>query len=303
MSSEPRKALFISHANPESNAFTLWLGAKLAVLGYEVFADIMRLRGGNDWERILEDAIRNKAAKFLLVATPLAVDKQGVRNEIKLATETAKKISDTDFIVPLRVEPFESPLGIAHAQWVDFSKGWVAGLTELLALLESTTPLKPSVVSGNAEVWRSIQLKDARSIGPGPEKLISNWLAIDALPGHINFYDFKSGISIGAAEKAKQAATVPLVAHNRGLLSFAPMHQLQDYFGPELPIDLIARHPTVEFLDAGWPDQNIREGDARRKFADLSRRALDNFFDSKGLQPFEIATGHNAWWPKLSAPP
>lgn len=172
-----RKALFISHANPESNSFTLWLEAKLSALGYEVFADILRLRGGNDWERILEEAIRNKAAKFLLVATPLAVKKQGVRNEIKLATETAMKIGDTDFIVPLRVEPFEPTLGTAHAQWIDFAKGWAAGLTELLALLESATSIKPSMTDSNAEIWRSIQLKDARAVGPDPETLISNWLA------------------------------------------------------------------------------------------------------------------------------
>lgn len=85
------------------------LAAVPTALGYEVFADILRLRGGNDWERILEDAIRNKAAKCL-VATPVAIGKQGVRNEIRLATETAKKIGDTDYIVPLRVEPFEPTL-------------------------------------------------------------------------------------------------------------------------------------------------------------------------------------------------
>jgi hypothetical protein len=73
MASPARQALFISHANPQDNAFTLWLGAKLTALGYEVFADILRLKGGQDWERILEDAIRNKAAKFLLVATPHGV--------------------------------------------------------------------------------------------------------------------------------------------------------------------------------------------------------------------------------------
>ena len=67
-----REALFISHANPEDNAFTLWLGAKLSALGYEVFADVLRLRGGDDWERILEEVIRAKAAKVLLVATPHA---------------------------------------------------------------------------------------------------------------------------------------------------------------------------------------------------------------------------------------
>lgn len=39
-----RPAIFISHAAPEDNAFTLWLGAKLAALGYEVWADVLRLR-------------------------------------------------------------------------------------------------------------------------------------------------------------------------------------------------------------------------------------------------------------------
>ena len=70
------QALFISHASPEDNAFTLWLGAKLTALGYEVFADILRLKGGDDWERILETAIRDRAAKFLLAATPHGVQKQ-----------------------------------------------------------------------------------------------------------------------------------------------------------------------------------------------------------------------------------
>jgi TIR domain len=101
VSAQARQALFISHASPEDNAFTLWLGAKLTALGYEVFADILRLKGGDDWERILETAIRAKAAKFLLVATPHGVRKQGVRNEIAIATETARRIKDDAFIVPL----------------------------------------------------------------------------------------------------------------------------------------------------------------------------------------------------------
>jgi TIR domain len=109
MTDQARQALFISHANPEDNAFTLWLGAKLAALGYEVFADVLRLKGGDDWERILENAIREKAAKFLLVATPHGVQKQGVRNEITIATQTAKRIKEEAFIVPLRLAAFECP--------------------------------------------------------------------------------------------------------------------------------------------------------------------------------------------------
>lgn len=38
---------------------------------------------------------------------------------------------------------------------------------------------------------------------------------------------------------------------------------------------------------------------ARPKFTDLSRRALDQFFESKGLKYFENANGSKAWWPTL----
>lgn len=300
MSSPPRTALFISHATPESNAFTLWLGAKLTALGYEVFADILRLKGGNDWERILEDAIRHKAGKFLLVATPVAMEKQGVRNEIRIASETGKKIGDTDFIIPLRVEPYEATLGTAHAQWVDFSESWQKGLADLLAQLGEIESIKPTTDAGNADIWRSIQLKDARSVGRGAEKLQSNWLAVESLPEVIRFYDFRSGINIGKAEAAKQAATIPLVAHNRGFVSFSPLDELQDYFGPDLPLKISEEIPTEDFLEQGAESISLKAGDARRKFADLTRRALDRYFESKGLLPFKMANGHLAWWPPAS---
>jgi hypothetical protein len=106
----------------EGNAFTLWLGGRLTALGYQVFADVLRLKGGDDWERVLEDAIRNKAKRFLLVATPGGVQKQSVRNEITIAIETAKRIKEDGFIVPLRLAAYAAPLQIAHAQYIDFEK-------------------------------------------------------------------------------------------------------------------------------------------------------------------------------------
>ena len=88
---DPREVLFISHAAPEDNAFTIWLEAKLAAMGYEVRADVSRIKGGDDWQRKLENTLRERACKVLLVANPRAVDKPGVRNEIQIATEVARK--------------------------------------------------------------------------------------------------------------------------------------------------------------------------------------------------------------------
>ena len=290
-----REAVFISHATPEDNAFTLWLGGKLTALGYQVFADLLRLKGGDDWERILEDAIRNKAKRFLLVATPLGVQKQGVRNEITLANETAKRLNEDGFIVPLRLAAYAPPLQIAHAQYINFEKGWAEGLTELIALLDEVGVPK-NALGDNAQTWQSLQLKDARTVGSGPELLVSNWLAIKTLPASIAFYDFKGGIAIGAAQAAVRACTIPIAAHNRGFISFAPLHQLQDYFGPNLPLQIVDTCETDAFLSSGWPSQRLSPKDCRPKFTDISRRALDTYFESKGLRPFEYADGRNAWW-------
>jgi hypothetical protein len=72
-----------------------WLGAKLMAMGYEVWADVMRLHGGIDWARELEGALRQRAAKMVLVCTPSGLEKQGVRNEIEIAVNLARRLAMT----------------------------------------------------------------------------------------------------------------------------------------------------------------------------------------------------------------
>ena len=116
-----RRSIFISHANPEDNEFTIWLGAKLAAAGYDVWADVLR----------------EHASKVLLVANEKSVAKQGVRNEIQVATDVGQKLQDSNFIIPLRLGLFDAPFLIAHAQYIDFSRSWASGLHELLEVLDN----------------------------------------------------------------------------------------------------------------------------------------------------------------------
>ena len=134
---ENRTAIFISHANPEDNEFAIWLGAHLSAAGYEVWADVLKLRGGEDWARKLEKALRERAYKVLLVGTPRGVEKQGVRNEIQIACEVAKKIGDDAFIIALRLQTYDSPFQVVQAQYIDFMNGWGQGLSSLLETLDS----------------------------------------------------------------------------------------------------------------------------------------------------------------------
>jgi len=290
-----RPAIFISHANPDDNTFTLWLAAKLTSLGYEVWADVMRLLGGDDWQRRLEAALRERAFKVLLVANPVAVDKQGVRNEIQIATDVAKEIGDNEFIIPLRLAEFKAPFLIAHTQYIDFMNGWARGLADLVGTLDKRGAPKSETTTGS-EVFRAIQLLHAKQLVNIPETLTSNWLAIERLPGFVRLYDFKSGISIGQSQTRMGNAPWPLIVHKRGFLSFAPLRDLQDHFSPDLPLVLLGELPTKEFLDGGWPEHFIEPWIARNNFADLARRAMDRMFQSRSLASFELANKQMAWW-------
>lgn len=299
---EPREAIFISHAAPEDNAFTIWLGAKLSAMGYEVWADVLRLKGGEDWQRKLENALRHRACKMLLVANPRAVEKQGVRNEIQIATEVARKIGDNAFIIPLRMEPFEAPFLIAHAQYIDFAHGWARGLTELLETLGETYRVPHNAGDGDA-IWREIQLIHGKTLVSRPERLISNWLPIDQLPNKIRYYEFKGQVSDRQAQSRMAGAPWPLKPFRRGFLAFARIHDLQDHFGPNLPIKRKAERLVAGFLDDGWSKLGIERRDARNHFSDMARQAFEKLFAARGLRPYGLSGVQTAWWPPANVAP
>lgn len=289
-----RPALFISHASPEDNRFVLWLGSKLAALGYEVWADLLRLRGGDDWQRKLEDALRARAAKVLFVANPLSAAKQGVRNEIQIATEVAKKIGDSEFIIPLRLAPYDAPFLVAQAQYIDFADGWAHGLAELIKTLDGYAVARAD--NADPAIWRDLQLAHAKSLASEPETLISNWLEITTLPSTVKVFDFKAGISLGVAKAAMDSCPWPIVPFRRGFIAFAPIEDLAAHFGIDLPLDLIAEAPTQSFIADGLAAQEIAFWDARRRFSDLVRRACEARFRGAGLAPHTFANDRLAWW-------
>lgn len=293
-----RNAIFISHATPEGNDFTLWLGAKLSAIGYEVWADVLRLRGGDDWARKLEGGLREKAKKVLLVADAHSVTKQGVRNEIQIATEVARKIGDPEFIIPLRLSNYDAPFLIAHAQYIDFKRSWSDGLAELLDVLEGHGFAKTAsqAASIGLENWRHAHLHKARSIERRPERLISNWLPIHSLPQQIRFFDFRAGVNIGAKDHAVRSSSLPLVPHKRGFIGFHSQDEYQAIFGDNFPLQLLGEIELSEFRKIGSHIQDIERQDANRKVIDLLRQSVERYLASRELTAILMANGQLAWW-------
>lgn len=294
-----REALFISHANPEDNAFSLWLGAKLAAIGYEVWADVMRLHGGADWQRELEQALRTKAVKVLVVCTPEAVEKQGVRNEIEIASKLSGELKDHEFIIPLKLRTYDSPFRIAHAQYVDFSRSWASGLAELVELLATTYKL-PKQQGQPMEAWLATQTRGATRLIQQKERLNSNWLRFKGLPSLVRYCEPPAGFPIEKFQ-VRTLHQWPVVPFGNGVITFAAPRDGQ--LAPNMPARVVGETGTHDFLRNGWMRFNIEAYEARRIFSDIGNQAFETFLHRRGLSCFEGSGGRRAWWGNLRTVP
>ena len=295
-----RNALFISHANPEDNAFTRWLGAKLAAMGYEVWADVMRLHGGSDWSRDLEEALRQRAIKMLLVCTSTGLNKQGVRNEIEIGAQIAREINDREFIIPLRLEQYEAPFQIVQAQYIDFSRSWASGLAELSELLinvhkATRHPGKPM------KDWLATQSVGATRLVQQAEWLSSNWLSLRRLPRFIRYCEPLSGSRIEQFQDRTRHHW-PVVPFQTGLLTFASPDQ-DSLLAPDMPARQVSDLRLSSFLDDGWEQFNITRYEARRYLSDLGNQAFESFLKSRGLTSYAGANGRLSWWGNIHTGP
>jgi hypothetical protein len=296
---QSREALFISHANPEDNAFSLWLGAKLAAMGYEVWADVMRLHGGADWQRELEQALRTRAIKMLVVCTPQSVEKQGVRNEIEIASKLSNELNDHEFVIPLKLKAYDSPFRIAHAQYVDFSGSWASGLAELVELL-ATTYKVPKQPGRPMEGWLATQTRGATRLIQRNERLNSNWLRFKGLPARIRYCEPPSGFPVEKFQE-RTLHQWPVVPFGNGVITFATPQN--GHLAPSVPARVVTQLPTHEFLKDGWNRLSIKGYEARRQFSDLGNQAFEAFLHQRGLSSFEGSGGRRAWWGTVRAVP
>ena len=297
-----RQALFISHATPQQNAFARWLGAKLAAMGFEVWADIMRLRGGADWSRRVEEALNERTIKLLVVASPTSMAADGVRDEIEIGARLRKELKDEEFIIPLRLEDYHPHIRIAHAQYIDFKASWAAGLTELVQLLTDTHRV-PRAAGLPLEDWLLFQTEGATRLVSEKERLESNWLRLESTPNNIFYCEPPSGFPLEQFQN-RTLHSWPMVPVANGVISFAEPGE-DGLLAPHLPARRVAFIDVDTFLERGWKQlgTGISEHDARRQFSDLGNQAFERYLQSKGLTAFEGANKRLSWWGGIGTVP
>jgi hypothetical protein len=251
LSSQPRTIVFISKATPEDNEFVLWLAPKLEAAGYEVFADILALEGGDRWRKQITATLQDRAVKMLLCCRDATLAKDGVQEEIGIGLDLAKSLADPKFIIPLRLESYKKLFGIGEIQYLDFVRGWAEGLSKLLETLKrQNIPYDKDRAKINPS-WDALRRRHAVTIKNEPERLTSNWLRIVELPDNICYYEPSGAVDYILIKRRCQNSIYPMEPFGAGFFTFCSFAEVTEHFCDFGKIELKHEFPILKFVDEG----------------------------------------------------
>lgn len=286
MTIEPRDIVFISKATPGDNEFALWIAPRLEAAGYKVFADVRELDGGDRWRKIITDTLQNRAVKMLLCCSDTTLAREGVQEEIEIAKDLTKSLSDPRFIIPLRLEPYKKLFGIGGLNYLDFVRGWAAGLESLLASLKrQRVPRDPSTIQINPN-WEIFRRRGAITLSQEPERLTSNWLRVAGVPDAIRLYEATGSIDRRALEKKCEACPFQVTARDTGFLCFAEQAEVDEAFTTVGKFKLTKEFPLTTFIEEGAEEIGLKKQDASNIVNSMFRSAWNNFCRSRGLRDY-----------------
>jgi len=233
--------VFVSHANPEDNAFAQWLALRLATQGYAVWSDVTRLLGGEDFWDDIQHAIANRTVKFVFALSRASNKKDGTLQELAYAKEISKKLQGQirDFIITLRIDdiPYdEIDIRVNRLNHISFQDSWAKGSAQLLAKLEEDkVPTNPNFTPSAVTTWWRTQFSAESGVKKEPEELLSNWFPVVSLPEDIYFHNV-SRRSQGKLEVDEQSLPYPAVLESIFLITFAKAEDFGEKLGNEMYI-------------------------------------------------------------------
>ena len=289
-----RTVVFLGHANPEDNAFARWLSLKLAALGYQVWSDVTKLLGGEDFWREIEPIIRNGTIKYLYVLSRASNHKLGALRELRVASATAKKEVLNDFVIPLRIDDLphdEINIEIGRLNVIEFSD-WAAGLKQLCKKLAAdNVPRSPFSGPETVRGWWEREFAADNGVSKEPEIHYSNWFSVQ-LPSRIYRHS-----AIGLLDREPRWA-FPTRWHELRLVTFASALETLPGLG-SLRLDRTQDLNTADFLS----EENTQRRDNRNIVTELLREAWEQYALARGLKKHEMAGRRLAFYFDLDSLP
>ena len=243
-----REVIFLSHANPEDNQFTKWIATKLMQQGYKVFCDLIDFKGGEDFWRDAEAAIRSSAVKVIFILSRISNEKQGPLNELRVAANVARDRNFVDFILPVCVDDLsarDANIEIARLNIISAQHNWAAALGTLLDKLRKDSVPRTSIRTAQTSVpqWKdSINL--AAEIIDTPELYMSNWFPIVNVPSRMFVH---SVTGLGTLRKAVSRLPCAAIADGWKIASFAEASEISAHLPGHFRVTGSTEIPASEF--------------------------------------------------------
>lgn len=303
-----RDTIFISHATPDDNEFSIWLASRLELMGYNVWIDKNELLGGEKfWEKI-DLVIRNEAVKFLLVYSEKILLngqagklKDGVYKEFSLAESIAKQHPDlTDFITLLKIDYSAHNLfiGADRLNKIPFTDNWGKGL-ELLIEKLNKDGIKTNQQEKQTDFseWYLNNLSVKNPIVPKKELFYTNWWGVDSFPETFFIIRFENETQAKTVFDQNQTYPISLIANC--ISSFERNLNFIVVRGNEnIEVQPKETHiiKTSDLL-LGFDKQSFpTHKDALNHFKKLFKRALHLFLKQKHLYWYELANKSIAYY-------
>lgn len=284
-----RDIIFISKATPDDDEFVLWLAPRLEAAGYTVFADILSLEPGDRWRKQVTGTLQNKAVKMLLCCRDSSLNKDGVQEEIGIASDLVKELGDASFIIPLRLEKFRKLFGIGELQYVDFVGSWAKGLRDLLDALKRQNVSQSMGKIAINQNWENYKKRLEIRVEDAPEILTTSWLRIASLPDIIRYYQPPGAINQARMESTANGSPMPAIIYLRGFFSFATCDEINRDFANVGRFVVHSEHNLMEFLEKGSDAPSIKPRNAQNLVSSMFRKAWESYCCSKGLYRYTFA--------------
>jgi hypothetical protein len=298
-----RNQIFLSHASPEDNEFTLWLTLQLANEGYAVWSDLTKLLGGEEFWRNIEQTIREGTTKFLYVLSRNSNYKQGPLQELQLAHAVMRQQNLTDFIIPLLIDDLaveEVNIQLSMLNVIAFNQGWAAGLNNLLRKLEQEGVAKnDEFTPGTVGSWWRQQFDANSGLLAESEEYLSNWFPIQALPQNICFHVLDR-TRLGKFELSDNLP-YPAFQFNQYMVSFAPATDFTGQLGSFMRIRETNAFPTKEFLEGAVAASIVDYRQRRDLVARLLGLGWQRLLQESHLPQYEFASGASCFYFTLGA--
>ncbi len=285
--------IFISHANPEDNDFTMWLALQLAKEGYPVWCDLTKLLGGEDFWKEAEAAIRERTCKFIYVLSRSSNQKAGPRRELQIAENIRKKFDLQRFIIPVTVDdlpPNEFNIMLANINAISFNKSWATGIKTLLKnLCEEKVSKKDNFGYDAVAYWWNTQKSGKGIIIDEPEELISNWFPVVELPKLIY------GHNLTNESKDAIHSEYPVVLRKKLIFSFGAKEELKQ----SIPSFLFGKNTfcieTEQFLEKDQIVEGIYHREATNLVSELLRIGWENMMRKRGFREYILSDKASAF--------